>query len=86
MRFLIVRTVIRTPAEADLTAAMAPGCRLRDERVAPESRRQILRADDRDAAFVLARALSAVGAVRSGRQRVKVLRLDEPEPRGPLGP
>lgn len=79
MRFLIVRTEIRTAAEAELTAAMAPGCRLRDERLAPEPRRQIVRADDRDAALLLARALAQVGAVRAGRQRVKVIRLDEPE-------
>lgn len=82
MRYLIVRTLIRAPAEAELTAAMAPGCRLRDEQVAPEPRRQIVRADDREAALLLARALSSVGAVRSGRQRVKVLRLDDPSPRG----
>lgn|SRR5690606_32331353 len=80
MRYLIVRTVIRTPAEAELAAAMTPGRRLRDERVAPEPRRQVIHADDREAALLLARALSSVGAVRSGRQRVKVLRIDESDP------
>lgn len=81
MRYLIVRTVIRPPAESELIAAMAPGRRLRDERTAPESRRQIARAEDREAALLLARALAKVGAVRSGRQRVKVLRLDGPADR-----
>ena len=81
MRFLIVRTVIRAPAEAELLAAMAAGRRLRDERIAPEHRRQIARAANREAALLRARALAKVGAVRSGRQRVKVLCLDDPAPR-----
>lgn len=81
MRFLIVRTLIRSPAESELIAALAPGRRLRDERTAPEPRRQIVRAEDREAALGLARALAKVGAVRSGRQRVKVLRLDDPADR-----
>lgn len=79
MRFLIVRTDVRAAAYDDVAAAIASGCRIRDEKVAPEARRQIVHADDRDAALVLARALSSVGAVRSGRQRVKVLPLAEPE-------
>ena len=83
MRFLIVRTDIRTAADDDLVAIWAGGGRLRDEQTAPEHRRQIARADDRDAALVLARALSTVGAVRSGRQRVKVVPLCEPEHRSP---
>nr|MDT0661720.1 hypothetical protein [Micromonospora sp. DSM 115978] len=78
MRFLIVRSDIRNAADADLAAAWAGGGWLRDERLAPEERRQILHAEDRDAALLLARALSTVGAVRSGRQRVKVLPIDEP--------
>ncbi|MDG4833200.1 hypothetical protein O7627_28420 [Solwaraspora sp. WMMD1047] len=78
MRFLIVRTDIRTAADADLAAAWADRGWLRDEQIAPEERRQIVRAEDRDAALLLARALSTVGAVRSGRQRVKVLPIDEP--------
>ncbi|GAB3174902.1 hypothetical protein FHX75_1398 [Micromonospora palomenae] len=78
MRFLIVRTDIRTAADNDIAAAWAGGGLLRDETTAPEPRRQIVHAEDRDAALLLARALSTVGAVRSGRQRVKVLPLDEP--------
>ncbi|MEV4625998.1 hypothetical protein AB0J90_06890 [Micromonospora sp. NPDC049523] len=79
MRFLIVRTDIRTAADDDLASIWAGGGRLRDEQTAPENRRQIVRADDRDAALILARALSTVGAVRAGRQRVKVVPLGEPE-------
>jgi hypothetical protein len=79
MRFLIVRTDIRAAADDDLAAAWAVGKRLRDEQAAPELRRQTLRAEDRDVALVLARALSTVGAVRSGRQRVKVVPIGEPE-------
>ncbi|MEH0827317.1 MULTISPECIES: hypothetical protein [unclassified Micromonospora] len=78
MRFLIVRTDIRTAADNDIAAAWADGGLLRDETTAPEPRRQIVHAEDRDAALLLARALATVGAVRSGRQRVKVLPLDEP--------
>lgn len=81
MRFLIVRTDIRAAADDELAAAWAHGERLRDEQTAPEQRRQIVRADDRDAALLLARALSSVGAVRSGRQRVKVLPVGEPDRR-----
>lgn len=79
MRFLIVRTDIRAAANDEVAAAWAAGGPLRDEVIAPEARRQIVHADDRDAALVLARALSSVGAVRAGRQRVKVLPLNEPE-------
>ncbi|MFI6267121.1 hypothetical protein [Micromonospora sp. NPDC051006] len=78
MRFLIVRTDIRSVADGDIAAAWAGGHRLRDETTAPEPRRQIVHADDRDAALILARALATVGAVRAGRQRVKVLPLSEP--------
>jgi hypothetical protein len=79
MRFLIVRTDVRAAAYADVAAALQAGNRVRDEKVAPEARRQIVHAEDRDAALILARALSNVGSVRSGRQRVKVLPLAEPE-------
>jgi hypothetical protein len=79
MRFLIVRTDIRAAADDELAAAWAQGERLRDEQTAPEQRRQTFRADDRDAALILARALSSVGAVRSGRQRVKVLPVGRPD-------
>ncbi|MEH0843917.1 hypothetical protein V6U81_16155 [Micromonospora sp. CPCC 205711] len=78
MRFLIVRTDIRAAADNDILTAWAGGGRLRDERTTPEARRQIVHAEDRDAALLLARALATVGAVRSGRQRVKVLPLDDP--------
>ena len=81
MRFLIVRTDIRTAADDDLAAALTNGGRLRDEKTAPEARRQTVRAEDRDAALLLARALATVGAVRSGRQRVKVLPVGEPDRR-----
>ena len=79
MRFLIVRTDIRAAADEDLAAAWANGGCLRNEQTAPEARRQTVRADDRDAALLLARALASVGAVRAGRQRVKVLPVAEPE-------
>jgi hypothetical protein len=79
MRFLIVRTDVRAAAYDEVAAALRAGGRIRDEKVAPEARRQIVHADDRDAALVLARALSSVGSVRSGRQRVKVVPLAEPE-------
>jgi hypothetical protein len=78
MRFLIVRTDVRAAAYDDVAAALETGSRVRDEKVAPELRRQIVHADDRDAALILARALSSVGSVRSGRQRFKVLPLAEP--------
>ena len=78
MRFLIVRTDVRAAADVDIAAAWAGGGRLRDETTRPEPRRQVVRAEDRDAALHLARALASVGAVRSGRQRVKVLPLDAP--------
>jgi hypothetical protein len=79
MRFLIVRTDVRAAADDDVAAALEAGIRVRDEKVAPEARRQVVHADDREAALVLARALSNVGLVRSGRQRVKVLPISEPE-------
>ena len=67
MRFLIVRTDIRAAADGDIAAAWACGGRLRDETTTPEPRRQIVHAEDRDAALLLARALATVGAVRSGQ-------------------
>ncbi|PZF94485.1 hypothetical protein [Micromonospora deserti] len=81
MRFLIVRTDIRAAADVDIAAAWAGGGRLRDETTSPEPRRQVVHAEDRDAALLLARALATVGAVRSGKQRVKVLPLDAPDRR-----
>ena len=79
MRFLVVRTEIRAAAADDLTAAWSDGGPLRDEKTSPEPRRQVVRADNLDAALLLARALSTVGAVRSGRQRVKVVPVGAPE-------
>lgn len=81
MRFLIVRTDVRAIADDDLSTAWAEGQRLRDEKTTPEPRRQTVRADNREAALLLARALSAVGSVRSGRQRIKVVRLNDSEHR-----
>ena len=86
MRFLIVRTDIRTLADDDLAAAWADGGSPRDEKSAPEQRRQIVRAENRDAALLMARAFATVGAVRSGRQRIKVLPVGEPEPRPAMQP
>ncbi|NES28672.1 hypothetical protein GCE86_21080 [Micromonospora terminaliae] len=83
MRFLIVRTEIRAAAESDIAAAWAGGGRLRDETSLPESRRQVVHAEDRDAALLLARALSTVGAVRAGRHRVKVLPIEDLAPEHP---
>ncbi|MCI4062539.1 hypothetical protein MRQ36_08175 [Micromonospora sp. R77] len=83
MRFLIVRTDIRTVVDTDIAAAWADGGRLRDETTTPEPRRQVVHAEDRDAALLLARALASVGAVRCGKQRVKVLPLDGPGPERP---
>jgi hypothetical protein len=77
MRYLIVRTDVRAVGPDEVVAAWAEGVRIRDERTDPEPRRQIVTAEDRDAALNLARALAAVGAVRSGRQRIKVVRVGE---------
>jgi hypothetical protein len=75
MRFMIVRTDVRHTSEHEVSEAFSHGYRLRDERVSPEQRRQTMTAEDRDAALHLARALAATGSVRSGRQRVKVIKL-----------
>jgi hypothetical protein len=78
MRYLIVRTEVRAVGPDEVVAAWADGARIRDERTDPEPRRQIVLAEDREAALNLARALAAVGAVRAGRQRIKVVRVAEP--------
>lgn len=83
MRYLIVKTDVRPVPPEELASAWANGQRVRDERVAPEPRRQMMFAEDREVALHLARALASVGAVRSGRQRVKVVRLGEPPRRRP---
>jgi hypothetical protein len=85
MRFLIVRTEIRTAAETEIAAVWAVGGRLRDETTAPEPRRQVVHAENRDAALLLARALASVGAVRYGRHRVKVLPIPDPAYPGARG-
>lgn len=79
MRYLIVRTEVRAFAPEDVVASFLEEQPLRDESVTPEQRRQVAEADNLDAALHLARALASVGAVRSGRQRVKVVRLDAPK-------
>lgn len=78
MRYLIVRTEVRVFEPEELNAAWYAERALRDESEQPELRRQTAEADNLDAALVLARALASVGAVRSGRQRVKVLRIGQP--------
>lgn len=78
MRYLIVKTDVRNVAPDELASAWAKGYRVRDERMAPEPRRQTMFAEDREAALKLARALAAVGSVRAGRQRVKVVPLGDP--------
>ncbi|WP_345628936.1 hypothetical protein [Rugosimonospora acidiphila] len=75
MRYLIVRTDIRPSQPNEVSEAYACGTRLRDENTTPETRRQTMTADNRDAALHLARALSTSGSVRNGRQRVKVIKL-----------
>ncbi|ASW53976.1 hypothetical protein [Plantactinospora sp. KBS50] len=61
-RFLVVLTDVRPIREDG-----------RDERAAPERRRQVVGATDREAAERIAGAFMALGMVRAGRQRVKVL-------------
>ncbi|GAB3801121.1 hypothetical protein GCM10027605_17960 [Micromonospora zhanjiangensis] len=68
-RFLVVLTDVRplTPAG-------------RNERVAPERRRQVVGATNREAADRIAGAFMALGMVRAGRQRVKVLAVGRRKP------
>ncbi|HEY2792158.1 MAG TPA: hypothetical protein VGJ28_07385 [Micromonosporaceae bacterium] len=70
MTYLIIRTDVRDVAEEIDDSGW-----IRDERNAPETRRQMAKADSFDAAMRMARALSACGQVRLGRQRVKVIRI-----------
>ncbi|MFC7547593.1 hypothetical protein [Plantactinospora sp. GCM10030261] len=61
-RYLVVLTDVRPlPTEG------------RDERSSPERRRQVVGASDRAAADRIAGAFMALGMVRAGRQRVKVI-------------
>jgi hypothetical protein len=78
MRYLIVRTEVRPVGLDDINALWGEDVPLRDETEAPEPRRQTAEADSLEAALRLARALASVGAVRSGRQRVKVVKLGQP--------
>ncbi|MET7469352.1 hypothetical protein ACFYON_14900 [Micromonospora sp. NPDC005686] len=59
-RFLVVLTDVRPSA-------------WRDERTSPERRRQVVGASSREAADRIAGAFMALGMVRAGRQRVKVI-------------
>lgn len=61
-RFLVVLTDVRP------LAGMA-----RNERTSPERRRQVVGASSREAADRIAGAFMALGMVRAGRQRVKVI-------------
>ncbi|EWM65492.1 MULTISPECIES: hypothetical protein [Micromonospora] len=61
-RFLVVLTDVRPPDGAG-----------RDERTSPERRRQVVGANSREAADRIAGAFMALGMVRAGRQRVKVI-------------
>ena len=46
---------------------------MRNERACPERRRQVVGANSREAADRIAGAFMALGMVRAGRQRVKVI-------------
>ncbi|SCL20265.1 hypothetical protein [Micromonospora inyonensis] len=61
-RFLVVLTDVR-PLDGVL----------RNERTMPERRRQVVSASSRAAADRIAAAFMALGMVRAGRQRVKVI-------------
>jgi hypothetical protein len=82
MRYLVVRTDVRPLDIVELENSWAAGIQPRDERTAPETRRQILTAETREAAMTMARALTSAGLVRGGRQRVKVVPLIERDPLG----
>jgi hypothetical protein len=65
MPYLIVRTDVRANEQHQRYR--------RDEHNTPEIRRATATAETYDAAMRMARAFSACGQVRSGRQRVKVI-------------
>ncbi len=73
-RFLVVLTDVRP---LDSLA--------RNERVSPERRRQVVGASSREAADRIAGAFMALGMVRAGRQRVKVIAVGR-RPRDPEQP
>ena len=62
-RFLVVLTDVRP----------LNGAGGRNERATPERRRQVVGASSREAADRIAGAFMALGMVRAGRQRVKVI-------------
>jgi hypothetical protein len=68
MPYLIVRTDVRANEQQQRYR--------RDERTSPETRRAMATAETYDAAMRMARAFSACGSVRSGRQRVKVILIE----------
>ncbi|MFR9780065.1 hypothetical protein ACL02O_28915 [Micromonospora sp. MS34] len=61
-RFLVVLTDVRPLKGME-----------RNERTSPERRRQVVGASSREAADRIAGAFMALGMVRAGRQRVKVI-------------
>lgn len=69
-RFLVVLTDVR---------AQDGG---RDERASPERRRQVVGASSREAAERIAGAFMALGMVRAGRQRVKLIAIGRRRVRG----
>ncbi len=69
-RFLVVLTDVR------------PDDGRRDERTSPERRRQVVSASSREAAERIAGAFMALGMVRAGRQRVKVIAIGRRRARG----
>jgi hypothetical protein len=71
MPYLIVRTDVRAVS----AQAVDIIDHARDERHTPEMRRQTAIAETWEAAMRMARALAACGQVRSGRQRVKIIRI-----------
>jgi hypothetical protein len=73
MPYLIIRSDV---TDADATTDQQ---RFRDERFEPETHRQTATADSLDAAMRMARALSACGQVRTGRQKVTVVRIPAPD-------
>ena len=70
MSYLIVRTDVRSPDDS-----MDQSDHIHDGRTGREIRRQTAIPETWEAAMRMARALSACGQVRSGRQRVKVIRI-----------
>lgn len=70
MPYLVVRTDVRANEQNSRYA--------QNKRNAHETRRAIATAETYGAAVRMARALSALGQVRSGRQRIEVIPVGEP--------